>query len=659
MIFLAEAFTYRAMMQELGKAGFSQGYTYFTWKQTAAELPQVVAGRPEHELFRPNFFVNTPDILTEQLQLGGPAALRQPADPGRHPLRPATASTPATNSFEHVAVTPGSEEYLDSEESEAKERTLDGELLPLLAHLNRIRRTQPALQRIEGTRFLETENEQLLAYAKQADGDTVLCVVLLDPIAYTKGCASCPTTSASTFEVEDRLTGERFRWQLGRKDYVRLVPGNDQPRAGGGGTVTPPRTASVARLERWLQDQRWYRQGEAPPLSAPPPSTSHFPTEPPIEIVLWSHHRRPALPAGPVRCRATPTSRRPPPPSRRFVAKASPPDPPGAAASAAIAAHWVGAPWAPPPPVPGRRTSPTPRVAVGGTRVSGAAPAAPRRPPRGGGGPPPAGQPHHAGARPGWLVPLVAPDGTSTVLGVVHELVAGALDGWALVLSALAADPNAVLRSCGSWARPWRPCTHTLALPTSDRGRHVRGGAAGRHRGVGPGRRPADRPAPARPQHTTRWARAVTAIGDDTGSAIRTHGDLHLGQTLVGADGWRILDFEGEPSALAHPPHLAPPRRGRHDPVPVVRRGPTRRAGGAPLSDDWEDTGPRRPPCGRLLTHTGSGPAAHLRGSHQPAAVLHELEKVLYEIGYEHAHRPEWETHPQAGLRAVLARAGR
>ena len=226
-IFLAEAFTYRAMMQELGKAGFSQGYTYFTWKQSSAELATYVRelAHEDAPYFRPNFFVNTPDILTEQLQHGGPdmfvSRLILAAT-----LSPSYGVYSGYESFDHLAVREGSEEYLDSEKFEVRTRALDGPLLPLIADLNRIRRSQPALQRMEGTRVLETENPALFAYAKQADGDTVLCVVLLDPHMAHEGLCIVPDDLGlpPSFEVEDRLTGERFWWQLGR-NYVRLGPG--------------------------------------------------------------------------------------------------------------------------------------------------------------------------------------------------------------------------------------------------------------------------------------------------------------------------------------------------------------------------------------------------------------------------------------------------
>ena len=231
VIFLAEAFTHRAMMQELGRIGFSQGYTYFTWKQSAWELVEYVTelAGPERELFRPNFFVNTPDILTEQLQHGGEATFVSRLILAAT-LSPSYGVYSGYESLEHVAVREGSEEYLDSEKYEARTRTLDGPLLPLIADLNAIRRSQPALQHIEGTRFLDTENPALLAYAKQAaDGDrtdTVLCVVLLDPETAHEGVCVVPYDIGlpPTFDVVDRLTDERFTWQLGR-NYVRLDPG--------------------------------------------------------------------------------------------------------------------------------------------------------------------------------------------------------------------------------------------------------------------------------------------------------------------------------------------------------------------------------------------------------------------------------------------------
>jgi starch synthase (maltosyl-transferring) len=234
VIFLAEAFTYRAMQQELGRIGFAQGYTYFTWKQTAHELREYVeelAG-PESELFRPNFFVNTPDILTEQLQRGGEATFVSRLVLAAT-LSPSYGVYSGYEWFERVAVAEGSEEYLDSEKYEVKDRTLDGPLLPMVAQLNAIRRRLPALQHLTGIEFLTTENSQLLAHSKHPPGGgpetTVITVVTLDPRSPQEGVCVVPdhTGLPPAFDVFDELTGETFSWHLGR-NYVRLAPG-DRP----------------------------------------------------------------------------------------------------------------------------------------------------------------------------------------------------------------------------------------------------------------------------------------------------------------------------------------------------------------------------------------------------------------------------------------------
>src|SRR5438874_761227 len=222
VIFLSEAFTRPAMMTTLAKAGFAQSYTYFTWKNTKWELfelmHQILAWA---EFYRPNFFANTPDILTEYLQRGG-----RPAFEARLVLAATLSPTYGIYSgferFENAPVREGSEEYLDSEQYEVKERRLDGPLLLLVARLNAIRRETPALQRLENVRFLETENDALIAYAKD---DVVVCVNL-DPNAVQEGLAILPAALgfAPAFAARELLTGETFRWHVGR-NYVRLGPG--------------------------------------------------------------------------------------------------------------------------------------------------------------------------------------------------------------------------------------------------------------------------------------------------------------------------------------------------------------------------------------------------------------------------------------------------
>jgi starch synthase (maltosyl-transferring) len=222
LVLLSEAFTRPAMMTTLGKAGFQQSYTYFTWKNTKAELYELMAQHLEWTPFlRPNFFANTPDILHEYLQRGG-----RPAFEARlvlaATLSPSYGIYSGYESLENVPAFEGSEEYLDSEKYEVKERKLDGVLLPLVQRLNAIRREHAALQRLENLRWLETENEQLIAYAK----DDVLVVVNLDPRRAQEGVTVVPAVLGlpPAFTVRDLLSGEDFHWRIGR-NYVGLAPG--------------------------------------------------------------------------------------------------------------------------------------------------------------------------------------------------------------------------------------------------------------------------------------------------------------------------------------------------------------------------------------------------------------------------------------------------
>lgn len=228
VIFLAEAFTRPAMMATLAKIGFNQSYTYFTWKNAKGELTEYVkelAGGELAECYRPNFFANTPDILHEYLQHGG-----RPAFEARAVLAATLSPTWGIYSgYEHcenVPVRPGSEEYLDSEKYEARQRSLDGGILPLIGRLNAIRRAHPALQQLRGIEFLDTQSEHLIAYAKRAAGETVITVVNLDPRGAQEGVCDVPWWLGLPhgFPVRDLLDDAVYHWETGR-NYVRLAPG--------------------------------------------------------------------------------------------------------------------------------------------------------------------------------------------------------------------------------------------------------------------------------------------------------------------------------------------------------------------------------------------------------------------------------------------------
>jgi len=231
VIFLSEAFTRRAVMRELAKLGFTQSYTYFTWKNSRWELSEYVnelAWTEEAEYFRPNFFANTHDILHAYLQHGGP-----PAFVARLVLAATLSPTYGIYSgyenFENVPLREGSEEYLDSEKYELKQRTLDGPLLPMIRHINEIRRENPALQILSNVFWLDTHNDALMAYAKQVPGNALITVVNLDPHHAQEGAVLIPAQLglAPVFPVHDLLTGDHYDWRIG-SNYVRLDPGSSQ-----------------------------------------------------------------------------------------------------------------------------------------------------------------------------------------------------------------------------------------------------------------------------------------------------------------------------------------------------------------------------------------------------------------------------------------------
>jgi starch synthase (maltosyl-transferring) len=227
VIFLAEAFTRRAVMRHLAKVGFTQSYTYFTWKNSRWELQDYVselAHSGEQEYFRPNFFANTPDILHEYLVHGGPPAFVTRATLAAT-LSPTYGIYSGFEHYENVPVMAGSEEYLDSEKYELKERALDGPLLPLLRDLNRIRHEHPALQRLDNVTFLETQNDALIAYAKTEGDDTVIVVANLDPANAQEGLVTVPAHLGlpPAFTVRELLAGEEYQWRIG-PNFVRLSP---------------------------------------------------------------------------------------------------------------------------------------------------------------------------------------------------------------------------------------------------------------------------------------------------------------------------------------------------------------------------------------------------------------------------------------------------
>jgi starch synthase (maltosyl-transferring) len=231
VIFLAEAFTRRAVMRELGKLGFTQSYTYFTWKNSRWELTEYVdelAWGPENEYFRPNFFPVTPDILHAYLQHGGPPAFVTRLVLAAT-LSPSYGILAGYESFENVPVREGSEEYLNSEKYEIHDRRLEGPLLPMIRRINEVRHENPALQVLSNVFWLETQNDALIAYAKQVPGNSILAVVNLDPHNAQEGAVTIPAHLGlpPVFAVEDLLTGDHYDWRIG-SNYVRLDPAGSQ-----------------------------------------------------------------------------------------------------------------------------------------------------------------------------------------------------------------------------------------------------------------------------------------------------------------------------------------------------------------------------------------------------------------------------------------------
>jgi starch synthase (maltosyl-transferring) len=236
VIFLAEAFTRPAMMHALAQIGFHQSYTYFTWRNTAAEIVGYLRelSGPAAAYMRPNFFTNTPDILHEYLQHGGPPAFRTRAVLAAM-LSPSWGIYSGYELCENTPVRPGSEEYLDSEKYQyrprdwAKAQEPPNGIAPLITRLNAIRKAHPATHWLRNLRFHHVDQPELICFSKrsQRDEDTVLVVVNLDPHTPREATVwlDMPALGmdyGSQFVVKDELSGHSYQW--GRANYVRLDP---------------------------------------------------------------------------------------------------------------------------------------------------------------------------------------------------------------------------------------------------------------------------------------------------------------------------------------------------------------------------------------------------------------------------------------------------
>ena len=206
MLFFAEAFTRPAMMHTLGKVGFQMSYSYFTWRNEKAEIEEYLREltRETDSFFRPNFFVNTPDILPTFLQTGGPTAFTIRAVLAAT-LSPLWGVYSGFELFENAALGPGREEYLDSEKFQYRPRdwaaaAASGENLNLLlGRLNQVRREHPALQQLRNLHFHHVPHDQVIVYSKRAvrEGidDVVIVVCSLDPhhVVEDRGLPGTPT----------------------------------------------------------------------------------------------------------------------------------------------------------------------------------------------------------------------------------------------------------------------------------------------------------------------------------------------------------------------------------------------------------------------------------------------------------------------------------
>ena len=231
VIFLAEAFTKPQMMAALGKVGFQQSYTYFTWRVAKWELTEYLTelSRDMAPYYRPNFFVNTPDILPFHLQSGNPAIFAIRAILAAT-LSPSWGVYSGFELFEHTPLAQGREEYLNSEKYEYRPRdfTEEPNLNLLLGTLNGIREKHPALQQLRDIHFHHAPHDSVMAYSKHDGEDVVLVVCSLDPDNTVESdvyldLSALGLPPGAAVEVHDELSGDTYIW--GERNWVRLYPG--------------------------------------------------------------------------------------------------------------------------------------------------------------------------------------------------------------------------------------------------------------------------------------------------------------------------------------------------------------------------------------------------------------------------------------------------
>ena len=233
VIFLAEAFTKPKVMKTLAKVGFTQSYTYFTWRNEKQELTEYIMELTRTDMrkyFRPNFFTNTPDILHEYLQTGGVPAFKVRLVLAAL-LSPTYGIYSGYELFENTPLKPGSEEYLHSEKYELRHRDFSGPdtLVDYIRRMNGVRRAFPALHHLINIDFHHVDKISMLAFSKRLPGETpILAVVNLNPFHWEEATlhldlAALGIEPWEAFKVHDLITNEAFEWH-GPLNYVRLDP---------------------------------------------------------------------------------------------------------------------------------------------------------------------------------------------------------------------------------------------------------------------------------------------------------------------------------------------------------------------------------------------------------------------------------------------------